>query len=179
MASAVTICLTIAEADERSLSMPAPLGLVRQPSQLGVRSQDDTIWLVRRTVRALGLPWRAVVRQSIEFTEERGNMNEAFWMLTTVIFGIGTGCFAQAWLAARAEVRRLQGPGGPTGSTAALHRIEHAVDAIALEVERVAEHQRFVARLAQTSGDAPSEGSGAPMPSPRHLGDGRPPRAAS
>lgn len=96
-------------------------------------------------------------------------MNEAFWVLTTVVFGIGTGCFAQAWLAARAEVRRLQGPAGPTGSTAALQRIEHAVEAIALEVERVAEHQRFVTRLGQTSADAPSDRGGAPMPSARHL----------
>ena len=96
-------------------------------------------------------------------------MNEAFWVLTTVVFGIGTGCFAQAWLAARAEVRRLQGTAAPTGSTAALHRIEHAVEAIALEVERVAEHQRFMARLAETSGDAPSERGQASIPGSRHM----------
>ena len=98
-------------------------------------------------------------------------MNEAFWVLTTVVFGIGTGCFAQAWLAARAEVRRLRGPGGPTESAAALHRIEHAVEAIALEVERVAEHQRFVARLGQPSGDTPLREGDASSGSPRRARD--------
>lgn len=82
-------------------------------------------------------------------------------MLTTVVFGIGTGCFAQAWLAARAEVRRLEGRGGPAGSAAALQRLEHAVEAIAVEIERVAEHQRYLLRPGQVDGAEPSEGAAA------------------
>jgi len=74
-------------------------------------------------------------------------VNEAFWVLTTVVFGIAAGGFAQAWLFARAEVARLKRNRGITGDAAALLRIESAVDAMALDVERVAEHQRYAGRL--------------------------------
>ena len=77
-------------------------------------------------------------------------MNEAFWMLTTVVFGIATGCLTQAWLAARAEVARLRGTAGLPDAVAALQRVESTVEAMALELERVAEHQRFATqRLAK------------------------------
>ena len=74
-------------------------------------------------------------------------MNEAFWVLTTVVFGIAAGGFAQAWLFTRAEVARLKLDRGITGDAAAILRIEDAVNAVALEVERVSEHQRYAARL--------------------------------
>ena len=74
-------------------------------------------------------------------------MNEAFWVVTTVVFGISTGCLAQAWHAARAEVDRLQQDTGSADATATLRRVESTVDAIALEVERVAEHQRLSSRI--------------------------------
>ena len=54
---------------------------------------------------------------------------------------------------ARAIARRIEkGVGGSTGglpndTAARLERMEHAIDAIAVEVERVAEGQRFVTRL--------------------------------
>ena len=74
-------------------------------------------------------------------------MNEAFWVLTTVVFGIATGCLAQAWLAARAELARLRGTAGPADSAAALQRVENTVEAMALELERMAEHKRFATQL--------------------------------
>ena len=74
-------------------------------------------------------------------------MNEAFWVLTTVVFGIAAGGFAQAWLFARAEVARLKANPGITGDASALLRIESAVEAVAIEVERVSEHQRHAARV--------------------------------
>lgn len=74
-------------------------------------------------------------------------MNEAFWMLTTVVFGITTGCLTQAWLAARAEVARLRHTAGAPDFAAALQRVENTVEAMALELERVAEHQRFATQL--------------------------------
>ena len=74
-------------------------------------------------------------------------MNEAFWMLTTVVFGIATGCLTQAWLTARAEVARLRQNGSALDSAASLQRVETAVEAIAIELERVAEHQRFASQL--------------------------------
>ena len=77
-------------------------------------------------------------------------MNESFWVLTTVVFGIATGCLTQAWLTARAEVARLRQAAGSPDSTAALQRVESTVEAIAVELERVAEHQRFATRLLST-----------------------------
>ena len=62
-------------------------------------------------------------------------MNEAFWILTTVVFGIATGCLTQAWLTARAEVARLRGTAGSLDSAAALRRVESTVEAMALELE--------------------------------------------
>lgn len=80
-------------------------------------------------------------------TLERWAMNEAFWVLTTVVFGIATGCLTQAWFTARAEVARLQRTSGSPDLFATLERIESTVEAMALEVERVAEYQRFATPL--------------------------------
>lgn len=47
----------------------------------------------------------------------------------------------------RKELRRLRGEAEPQPSNARLDRLEQAVDAIAVEVERLAEGQQFAARL--------------------------------
>jgi hypothetical protein len=62
------------------------------------------------------------------------------------------------WPIARAFGRRIEGRGGQAaapdpGVADQLQRIEHAVDAMAIEVERISESQRFMAKL-QTSGSA-------------------------
>ena len=86
-------------------------------------------------------------------------MNESFWVLTTVVFGIATGCLAQAWLTARAEVARRRQAAGSPDSTAALRRVESMVEGIAVELERVAEHQRFATRLLATPATADRPGA--------------------
>jgi hypothetical protein len=60
------------------------------------------------------------------------------------------------WPIARAFGRRLEhrGIGTSGGATAEqLQRIEQAVEAMAIEVERISESQRFMAKLQQSSGD--------------------------
>jgi hypothetical protein len=54
---------------------------------------------------------------------------------------------ARAAVAHRRESARLEKDGVPPLTEARLARIEQAVDAIALEVERISEGQRFTTRL--------------------------------
>jgi hypothetical protein len=54
---------------------------------------------------------------------------------------------AQAAVANRREGARVERDSTPTLSEARLARIEQAVEAIALEVERISEGQRFTTRL--------------------------------
>ena len=70
---------------------------------------------------------------------------------------------------ARAIARRLesqgQQPRAPSDVSARLERMEQAIDAIAVEIERVAEAQRFTTRLlADQSGRAGALGLGAAAP---------------
>ncbi|GAC1647114.1 MAG: hypothetical protein NVS4B3_00650 [Gemmatimonadaceae bacterium] len=62
------------------------------------------------------------------------------------------------WPIARAFGRRIERRGdhaaiGP-GLADQLHRIEHAVEAMSIEIERISESQRFMAKL-QSGGPAP------------------------
>lgn len=65
---------------------------------------------------------------------------------------------------ARALGRRIEGKPQaaqvPTGTDARLDRIEHAVEAIAVEVERISEGQRFTTKLLaeRTAADPSSRG---------------------
>jgi hypothetical protein len=60
---------------------------------------------------------------------------------------------------ARAYARRVESgatrPVGPGDMTARLERIEQAVDAIAVEVERISEGQRFTTKLLADRGATP------------------------
>jgi len=96
------------------------------------------------------------------------SVNEAFWVLSTVILGIAAGGFAQAWLFARAEVARLQRGSGESGDAAALRRLESAVETVAVEVERIAEHQRYAARLLAGRDAPPTHGEARVTPG-RHV----------
>ena len=79
------------------------------------------------------------------------------------------GAFATAIICAigvpiaRAYARKLdsqaRNPGVPMEVTSRLERMEHAIDAVALEIERISEGQRFTTRLL-------SEGKGAGSGSP-------------
>ena len=70
--------------------------------------------------------------------------------------------------AARAVWKRSSGPGRPpavfTETAQRLERLEASVDAIAIEIERVSEGQRFVTRLLSESQPAPTLGAGQRTP---------------
>ena len=72
--------------------------------------------------------------------------NGLFTMLAVMVVG---------WPLARAFGRRLERKGSvaalPPGTTEQLQRIEQAVEAMAIEVERISESQRFMARLQKSS----------------------------
>ena len=93
-------------------------------------------------------------------------MKEEFWILTTVVCGIAAGGFAQAWLFARAEIGRIKRETGEASYAAALRRLESAVEVVAVEVERIAEHQRHAARI-MADGQSPA----APIADPRRSVD--------
>ena len=65
------------------------------------------------------------------------------------LFAASTIGFAIAWVRARERAARAEQRAGPAPSAgdARVERLEHAVDAIADEVERVSEGQRFVSQL--------------------------------
>ena len=62
------------------------------------------------------------------------------------------------WPISRALGRRFERRGAPpaleAGVTDQLQRIEQAVEAIAIEVERISESQRFLAKIQEKSGSA-------------------------
>jgi hypothetical protein len=63
---------------------------------------------------------------------------------------IGISAIAQAWLSARSRGENLQGGSLPKRLDALeerLYRLEHAIDSVAVEVERGSEAQRFTAKL--------------------------------
>jgi hypothetical protein len=70
---------------------------------------------------------------------------------------------ARAAVAHRKESAKLERESVSPLAEARLARIEQAVDAIALEVERISEGQRFTTRLLSEQSHAP------PKPSPRQL----------
>lgn len=68
-----------------------------------------------------------------------------------IFFFISSAAVIIGWPIARALAKRIDRDAGaprvPPEVTARLERIEAAVDSIAVEVERIAEGQRFVTRL--------------------------------
>jgi hypothetical protein len=70
-------------------------------------------------------------------------------VVALVFFGTSAGTvitITKAWMR-RLEARDRARLGTPTNIEERLSRIEHAVDSIAIEVERVSEGQRFTTRL--------------------------------
>jgi uncharacterized protein YicC (UPF0701 family) len=71
-------------------------------------------------------------------------------MVAVAFFGsvaYSVSAIARATVAHKREERRLEGESVPPLTEARLARIEQAVDAIALEVERISEGQRFTTKL--------------------------------
>ena len=92
-----------------------------------------------------------------------------------------TVVFARMWFRHREQMASLSGGAhnglGQPALEARLDRIEHAVEAIAIEVERMGEGQRFVTRLLSERAVAPDSGAaGAPIPVAVASGQGNSPR---
>lgn len=70
-------------------------------------------------------------------------------VIVSGLLGVSTFGFAVAWLRARERAIRAEeraAPQAPTGD-ARVDRLEHAVAAMADEVQRMAEGQRFVSKI--------------------------------
>ena len=81
-------------------------------------------------------------------------------VVTTLICGtIIIGVALQAWVSSR---RNRSIPANTGAMDARLARMEQAIDTIALEVERIAEGQRFTTKLL-------SESRGEPVPASRRI----------
>lgn len=92
---------------------------------------------------------------------------DAMIVVNSVIGGLLLGIvgFAAAWLRARERAIRAElSRGRPAAEATAqqLDRLQQAVDAIAVEVERISEGQRFTAKLLADRGAAPVERSRLP-----------------
>jgi uncharacterized protein YicC (UPF0701 family) len=71
-------------------------------------------------------------------------------MVAVAFFGsvaYSVSAIARATVAHKKEERRVEGESVPPLTEARLARIEQSVDAIALEVERISEGQRFITKL--------------------------------
>jgi hypothetical protein len=73
-----------------------------------------------------------------------------FGALASLAFSINA--IARAWVARGRDEARLAAEPSARLTDARLGRLEQAVDAIALEIERVAEAQRFTAKLLSDQG---------------------------
>jgi hypothetical protein len=91
--------------------------------------------------------------------EDPARVVVALAAIGSVAFSINT--FARGWISQRKESARLQRESVPSLTESRLARIEQAVDAIALEVERISEGQRFTTRLLSEQSNSP------PKPLPR------------
>ena len=85
-----------------------------------------------------------------------------FLLLTSCTLFVTTVGFAIAWIRARertlqVQIDRWRPVAGPPD--VAHEKLERAVDAIALEVERISEGQRFVTKLLAERGDAARQAS--------------------
>lgn len=77
-------------------------------------------------------------------------MSDPGKVLVAVVFIISVATVVRTIAAMFFSRRRYDGAGDPAASSLAdsrLSRLEHAVDAIALEVERISEGQRFTTKL--------------------------------
>ena len=83
----------------------------------------------------------------------------------SVAFFITCAVMVIGWPISRAFGKRIERRAGSAaaavdaGTTEQLQRIEHAVDAMAIEIERISESQRFMARLQSASVDSEARGA--------------------
>jgi hypothetical protein len=89
-------------------------------------------------------------------------------VMTLSVLSIVLIFFPLAFGAARAAMKKANRPGPPaavfTETAQRLERLEASVDAIAIEIERISEGQRFVTKLLSESQPAPMLGAGQRSP---------------
>ncbi|HEX9084634.1 MAG TPA: hypothetical protein VF836_07830 [Gemmatimonadaceae bacterium] len=89
-------------------------------------------------------------------------------VMTLSVLSIVLVFFPLAFGAARAAMKRANRPGPPaaafTETAQRLERLEASVDAIAIEIERISEGQRFVTKLLSEGQPAPMLGAGQRTP---------------
>lgn len=96
-------------------------------------------------------------------------------IIVPAVFAIpATVLFARMWFRHKEKMTTLAGGShhglGQPALEARLDRIEHAVEAIAIEIERMGEGQRFVTRLLSERAAASEPGAtAAPVPAPAAL----------
>ncbi len=110
-----------------------------------------------RTIRIAGgqgVPGTPPAPQIVYSTETGNNAGSDFppqVVDISIAFFIMCAVMVIGWPLARAFGKRLERrgdvPSVGAGSTEQLNRIEQAVDAMAIEVERISESQRFIAKL--------------------------------
>jgi hypothetical protein len=136
-------------------------GQVRAGLEQRIAVLDERIVDIEKAIAATG---RQLTNPALMATTEPArSVSESFRMDEDVVLGIGSllmlvflAPVALAWMRMWwRKPARVSHRAADAESTARLERIEQAVDAIAIEVERVSEAQRYQARLL-------SEGQGAP-----------------
>ena len=82
--------------------------------------------------------------------------------LLIVLFG-GAGMLVLVRAFARRVDNRSKAPPVPLEIAERMERMERAIDAVAIEIERMSENQRFLTRLLAERGGAPAGAVGQPV----------------
>jgi hypothetical protein len=144
-------------ADQRGASRQALIG-----AQVGVREAEAAVREAEANVREMEAQvggTRTVVYQTGQSPPDMQHMIPPQAVDLAIGFFITCAVMVIGWPIARAFGRRIEGRGAgaavDAGVSEQLQRIEHAVDAMSIEVERISESQRFMAKL-QTAAAQPS-----------------------
>jgi hypothetical protein len=146
-------------------------GQVRAGLEQRIAVLDERIVQLEKDIATTGRQL-SDARAFVATTEPARSDPQSFRLDEDMVAGVGTVLLfvflapvALAW--ARMWWRRsgrTPQPRADAESTARLERIEQAVDAIAIEVERVSESQRYQARLLNEGQAGPAFGQGARVP---------------
>lgn len=162
--------------DRMSQSNPARAGVQQKHADMGVKIAQTEGQIAALKVR-LGMEQAPDVYTGVPQTPPMGRQGPDPDMVVGLSFLLAIGVFVPLAIArARRIWRGTPKPLPPQvsdGSSARFDRIEQAVDAIAIEIERVSESQRFMTKLMAERGEPARPAAGSE--SKQALGpDGRP-----
>jgi hypothetical protein len=151
---------TAAQADAAAAAREAATA-AREQARAQVQMLHDQAQMARdveRMQREIGTPVVAVPPFPPMIHDRPSPRQEKMMFAGFVILVIAAVIIFQPIM--RALARRLEGRNRPidaidAGSAERLQRIEQAVDAMAIEIERISEGQRFTTRLLSTRAEAP------------------------